>query len=482
MWPMKDTTHTMWMCVTRACNCACDYCYQGSHSTLGLEKHMTRDIYERAIRFSRTWCSLPPIKQQDGTARDPASLRVAFYGGEPLLCWDEIERVIPVWREEFERLKRPIKFGVTTNGSLLTDAVRAFFQKENVGFLLSLDGPKRFHDEARPYRGGQGTWDSIPLREILEWRPDQEVAWVLRPESFDPTSGKLQITPEVLREFLALGIRNVVLNLDWGTEWSPVARWNLHEFFKETGLLMVARQRALEQAEALIAERHLVGPEATAARAEANRRGMGCNWWGKLLRAMTVAEKMVQPCGASSRQMIAVSPEGWLYPSQEMVYTSVLPDRAPGTDTYYRVGDLCADPIMDPEAMERTSRIKVSDMRPPSGLDCERCVAKSACIGGCHCRGIGQDGIDPANRFDVSRGHCQSKVAALSGLLVAASISRWVRPVGWTGEEYQGSMNAGPQAKKAKPTDRLGQIEDDLRGIRRKLDSLQIVQVEPVID
>lgn len=207
--------------------------------------------------------------------------------------------------------------------------------------------------------------------------------------------------------------------------------------------------------------------------------GIGTNWWGKIIRALAVEEKMAQPCGVLTQQMIAVTPEGKLYPSQEMAFNVELPDRAPGTREFYCVGDLYADPVLDKMAMTRTSLLKSSDMRPPAPFDCNVCVAKSACIGGCHCRYVGQDGVNPENRFDVPSGYCPSKRAAMHGLLRALAIGHYLTPKGYE-EGYDGSMNAGPGTPGKKRPDRLQAIEMELRSLRKRLDTLPVAILEGV--
>jgi len=324
---------------------------------------------------------------------------VNLYGGEPLVAMAEIRELVPFWNLLFMREHgREIRWSITTNGTLLAPPVREFLDRYGVSVLLSLDGPKRHHDRTRVRHDGRGTWDLIRPEELVRWRPDLEVAWQLDPSR--------PVSPEDLDELRAVGFRNVNFNINWLVEWDAEARSWLTRFFRHAGRL-------------------------------AMRGEISTNWLSRHDRAMTVDAKMEQPCGTGTG-MLALTPEGWLYPSQEMAFTVFDPSRAAGTAEYYRVGDVRADPVIDRPALTRVSGIKVADMRVTAkGYACGDCVAKADCIGGCHCRYVGQHVDDPAYRYDVPAGYCQSNVAAHTGLLQAAAVERRVRPVEWMKVKFE---------------------------------------------
>jgi hypothetical protein len=88
---------------------------------------------------------------------------------------------------------------------------------------------------------------------------------------------------------------------------------------------------------------------------------------------------------------------------------------------------------IDPADVARISNIKVADMRTQPGYVCNDCIAKSACIGGCHCRYVGGSdamGPNPAERFNVPASYCESMRGAMTGLLQGAAIERYIVPKG----------------------------------------------------
>jgi len=429
MTDMAGASQSLWLCTTRTCNFDCAYCYQGSHASIpaGLAKHMPPEVMAAALPWAVSWTT--------------KALHVCWYGGEPLLSFKMVRDQVPRWNEGFAQAGKSLSWSVTTNGSLLTPEVRAWLDEHDFGVLLSLDGPPRTHDQTRVFYDldsatgrRRGTWSSIPVNEILAWRPKVELAWQLDPA--------IDFAVEDLDELLEMGFRNICFNLNWLVEWPPEARVRLEVFMRA------------------VARRCITGR-------------MSSNWMQKLEQALTVDQKMAVPCG-TGLAMLGLSPEGWLYPSQEMVYTAVRPDRAPGTDLYYRVGDVLRSPVIDQVALRRVSAIRTEQMKPPAPFNCENCIAKSASIGGCHCRYVGMDGHDPANRYDVLPGYCQSMVSAMTGMVQGACIERWVRPVKWMAEQRASGRTATGLLEVAK-RDPGQETLALVRRIARQLENLELL-------
>lgn len=66
---------------------------------------------------------------------------ISFFGGEPLLNWDVMKEVIEAHPS--------LKYGMTTNLTLLTDDMIDFIDKHNVGVLVSMDGLPHIHNRNR---------------------------------------------------------------------------------------------------------------------------------------------------------------------------------------------------------------------------------------------------------------------------------------------------------------------------------------------
>lgn len=89
------------------------------------------------------------------------NLEVDFFGGEPLLNWDVVKRLVEYGRSIEKEHNKKFRFTLTTNGILLNDEILEFVNREMGNIVLSIDGRKEVNDRMRPHRGGQGSYDEI---------------------------------------------------------------------------------------------------------------------------------------------------------------------------------------------------------------------------------------------------------------------------------------------------------------------------------
>lgn len=146
------STKISMMClqVTQQCNFRCEYCaYSGGYENRGhSNKKMTFEIAKKGIDFLITHSS------------DLKTVYVGFYGGEPLIEFDLIKRMIEYVNEY--ALGKKVIFNITTNGTLLDKNIIDFFYRNDVYLLISLDGPKEIHDKSRRFAFNNcGTFDKV---------------------------------------------------------------------------------------------------------------------------------------------------------------------------------------------------------------------------------------------------------------------------------------------------------------------------------
>jgi len=367
---------TFWFDVTRTCNFNCAYCFQGEHAWTwqrekGLKKFISSEIISKSIPLIQKW------QRETGCT-------ICWYGGEPLLRFDLIKQWTPKLLEEIPKCR----VSITSNGSLLNEEVQAFMDEYNVGLLLSLDGPEWVHNKTRVLAGGKPSWKMIDPLQKLKWRPDLELAWQLTPESVPE--------PKDLDWMVDNGFARINFNVNWLSEWDEVAQGKLRDFMFHALSLTIQYRLGM------------------------STREFNTNWYQRMEKYIRGAGKReTKPCG-TGMGMISVTPEGDIYPSQEMGFMVHEPGKAPGTAEFYKMGNVLSDPVWAPdEKLQRIFALKNDDMVPPAGRDCLTCPVRSVCFGGCHCRYVGQDGIDPSYRYDVMPGWCQSQIAAVSGALMA---------------------------------------------------------------
>ncbi len=115
--------------VTNNCNLHCTYCFEQSKENLMMTKEIAIDAVRKTYR---------PL-----SGREPFTIN--FFGGEPLLNWNTIKAVIDYCNEN----KLKVRYGITTNLTILTDEMIEYFDNESIPVLVSIDGIKSVHDKNR---------------------------------------------------------------------------------------------------------------------------------------------------------------------------------------------------------------------------------------------------------------------------------------------------------------------------------------------
>ena len=135
--------------LTMACNFACPYCFEGA---LKGDRRISASTADRLVDFTAARLDHDAV----------SGLRVIFYGGEPLLETDRLRSLARRFADLAEAKDKPFRFGLITNGSLLTpktaDALRPLGLDRA---QVTLDGPPRLHDRSRPFRSGEGSFSTI---------------------------------------------------------------------------------------------------------------------------------------------------------------------------------------------------------------------------------------------------------------------------------------------------------------------------------
>ena len=98
------------------------------------------------------------IKKKGGPRHN---LEVDFFGGEPLLCYDAVKKIVEYARGREKESGKVFSFTMTTN-CLLLDEEKAKWLDENMyNVVLSLDGRKQVHNRMRPTANGRDVYDLI---------------------------------------------------------------------------------------------------------------------------------------------------------------------------------------------------------------------------------------------------------------------------------------------------------------------------------
>ena len=118
---------------------------------------MDWDIAKKAIDYT---------KAHSGKSEEEVS--ISFYGGEPLINYELIKRVVEYSKKIMPDKK--LRFAFTTNLSLMTKDKAEFFAKEGFIILCSIDGPQEVHDTYRVDVKGNGTFSQAleGLKNLIE--------------------------------------------------------------------------------------------------------------------------------------------------------------------------------------------------------------------------------------------------------------------------------------------------------------------------
>ena len=177
--------------LTHNCNLRCNYCYAGEK----FQKSMSFETAKKSIDFI--------VENSNG------SCVINFFGGEPLLKIELIKKII-----QYSSSNKKLDFRLSTNGTLLNDKLIKFLHKNEITFVLSLDGNEKQHDFNRRYKNGKATYNDIliNIKSILQHNPYTLVTSVTTPATIYYLSAGIE-------SLYKLGFRYIIQTLDFTANW-----------------------------------------------------------------------------------------------------------------------------------------------------------------------------------------------------------------------------------------------------------------------
>lgn len=150
--------------IAHSCNLNCSYCFASQGNYHGERALMSFETGKRALDF---------LIENSGSRRN---LEVDFFGGEPLMNFDVVKRLVAYAREIEKEHNKNFRFTLTTNGVLIDDDVIDFANREMSNVVLSLDGRKEIHDRFRVDYAGNGSWAKIvpKFQKLVAARGDKD--------------------------------------------------------------------------------------------------------------------------------------------------------------------------------------------------------------------------------------------------------------------------------------------------------------------
>lgn len=134
---------------TLDCNLHCWYCYENHVK----DSCMNPETIDAVIRL---------VKSRVEESEHLKYFQLSFFGGEPLLRFNEVVRPLIDRISEIcdnRGIKPSVHF--TTNAVLIDDDMLSYLKAHNTSFQITLDGGRENHDNTRFSKGKTGTFDTI---------------------------------------------------------------------------------------------------------------------------------------------------------------------------------------------------------------------------------------------------------------------------------------------------------------------------------
>ena len=298
--------------VTNNCNLRCFYCF------------VNKD--ERRMDFKTAKASVDFLIRQE---KKTEKLSINFFGGEPLLEFDLIKKVVEYSKQQGEKYNRNFKFNVTTNATLFTKEIVDYFWENDFGVLFSFDGDKKQIVKVKGVKAYNQMLNSVKLLKKRDFRLYARVT--VRPDDLRMV--------DAVKHIFKVGFDAASLCQMSGTD-----AWNKEE----------TENAFMELADYYIQQ--------------ANKDNiLALNFINKdLMASMGVQKPSERPCGAG-RGLIAVTVDG-----------KILPCQHPETWEQNHVLGNVFEKKLDEEIRRPFLEYTRDDF-----IGCDNCIARSHCIGAC---------------------------------------------------------------------------------------------------
>jgi uncharacterized protein len=147
-------------------------------------------------------------------SRSVKNLTVLFFGGEPMLRFDLIEKVVRYAANRTNAAGKTISWNMTTNGTLIDEPKAKWLAGHKVKYLLSMDGDKTDHDRYRKFPDGHSSFQLLAERlpMLKTYQPWQGVKMSITPESVTNLRSNIET-------LFALGINQFIYGYAHGLRW-----------------------------------------------------------------------------------------------------------------------------------------------------------------------------------------------------------------------------------------------------------------------
>ncbi len=180
--------------LTEECNFRCAYCSQTRR-----RQRLGFSTLAKAIDFFRPFFG--------------PGCYVSFYGGEPLLAFNELKRAVEYVEKLSKKNDREVRYALTTNGSLLDEEILGFLEEHEFTLMLSFDG------QAQDISRKKGTFDLLTslIPKILA-KPG-----ILLETNSVFSSETVGYLSDSIRAIVQMGVRKFYVNFAHVPTWTPAS-------------------------------------------------------------------------------------------------------------------------------------------------------------------------------------------------------------------------------------------------------------------
>lgn len=161
---IEPAVKAMCLNMTHDCNLRCEYCFASQGTYNGEIAYMSYETGKKAFDY---------LVKSSGNR---INLEVDFFGGEPLMNFETIKKLVDYGRSLEEKYNKHFRFTITTNGVLLDEEKRDYINEVMDNVVLSIDGRKDINDRMRKTVNNKGSYDIIVenFKKLVDKRKDKD--------------------------------------------------------------------------------------------------------------------------------------------------------------------------------------------------------------------------------------------------------------------------------------------------------------------
>ncbi len=327
---IKPAVKAMCLNVAHDCNLKCEYCFASQGNFKGERNLMSFEVGKKAFDY---------LVKSSGKR---VNLEVDFFGGEPLMNFDTVKKLVDYGRSLEKKHNKKFRFTITTNGVLLDDEKIDYINENMSNVVLSIDGRKSVNDNMRKTVNNKGSYDIIVnnFKNLIEKRGD--------------------------KDYFARGTYTAY-NLDFAEDVKHMRELGFEKISVEPVVAKPEEPYALldEHVEQLKKEYEKLAKMYIEAYHDKNKRFQFFHFNIELDGGPCIYKRSIG-CGAGT-EYIAVTPEGDFYPCHQFV-----------GDKKFVIGNV-EEGIINEAVVDMFRNVSVNE-KPK----CKECWAKYYCSGGCH--------------------------------------------------------------------------------------------------